>query len=763
MIRYRVPILVTFGLLALASVYFTTQLKFSFDFEQFFPRGDEDLTFFQEFIEDFEADDNFLLVALVRKEGVFDSTFLRKAHAFTLAARELPYVEESQSLTKFSYPLRTPFAITAIPAIHLDEPARYESDKARILQDERFANSLINADATALVVYLKTKDAINLDESRELMAAITPLLASYDFPETHMLGRPYLQKEMVAMQIREVTVSAGISGILVTFILYFIFRRVWGVAVAMVSIALGLLLFVGLLGATGREMNAIAALYPVLMIIVGTSDVIHIMSKYVDELRKGRPKPEAIRTTIREVGLATLLTSLTTAVGFATLLTSRVIPIRDFGINAALGVLVAFVTVILFTTSALSFLSVDQIVRRGPAQVRWERGLEWIYQLTRRRAPYIRLGAIAVVLLCAWGISRVTTNYSIINNLPRNRQLTEDFKYFERELTGFRPLEFAVFARGDYRATDYEVVREIAKIEDYLQQIDAVQGVASITTVYKSLNQMHANNRPDAYRMPPSREAFERYQRLAGQLPQQNLNVLVSRDEKKARITSRIRDIGADSIKALGTRTDAWIAANIDTSVIAVKQTGTGLIVDKNAEYIRRSLLQGLGVAVIIVSLLMALLFRNWKMLIIALIPNVFPLLLAGALLGFLGIELEAGVSIVFAVIFGIAVDDTIHFLSKYKLLRVQGHDIEAAIHITFRETGKAIVLTTIVLFFGFMVMLFSVHPPSVVIGLLISLTLASAVVSDLLLLPLLLRRLSKPNPQPVPEAQQLVQHDQRL
>lgn len=748
MIRYRVPILITFGLLALASTYFATQLRFSFDFEQFFPRGDEDLAFFQEFIEDFEADDNFLLVALVREEGVFDSSFLRKAHAFTLAARELPHVEESQSLTKFSYPLKTPFAITAIPAIHIDSPERYESDKARILRDERFANSLINADATALVVYLKTKEAMNLDESRELMDALTPLLASFDFPETHLLGRPYLQKEMVAMQIREVAVSAGISAILVTIILFFIFRRAWGVVVAMVSIALGLLLFIGLLGATGREMNAIAALYPVLMIIVGTSDVIHIMSKYVDELRKGQAKPAAIRTTIREVGMATLLTSLTTAVGFATLLTSRVIPIRDFGINAAVGVLVAFLTVILFTTSALSFLSADQIVRLGRGQARWDRAMESAYRFTQRRAPLIRFGAVVVILLCAWGISRITTNYSIVNNLPRNRQITVDFKYFERELTGFRPLEFAVFARGDYRATDYEVVSEIARIEDYLQELPAVQGVASITTLYKSLNQMHANNRPDAYRMPANRETFERYRRLAGQIPQQNLNVLVSRDEKKARITSRIRDIGADSIKALGARTDAWINTHIDTSVITVKQTGTGLIVDKNAEYIRRSLLQGLGIAILIVSLLMALLFRNWKMLIIALIPNIFPLLLAGALLGFLGIELEAGVSIVFAVIFGIAVDDTIHFLSKYKLMRMKGYDIEEAIHLTFRETGKAIVLTTIILFFGFLVMLFSIHPPSVVIGLLISLTLASALLSDLLLLPLLLRRFSKPNTQ---------------
>lgn len=137
----------------------------------------------------------------------------------------------------------------------------------------------------------------------------------------------------------------------------------------------------------------------------------------------------------------------------------------------------------------------------------------------------------------------------------------------------------------------------------------------------------------------------------------------------------------------------------------------------------------------------MGLLFRNIKMLLISLIPNILPLVFAGGLLGFLGIELEAGVSITFAIIFGIAVDDTIHFLSKYKLARDKGLDVEAALELTFTETGKAIVLTSIILFFGFLVMLFSIHPPSVTVGLLISVTLFTALIADLLLIPILIRR----------------------
>jgi predicted RND superfamily exporter protein len=224
------------------------------------------------------------------------------------------------------------------------------------------------------------------------------------------------------------------------------------------------------------------------------------------------------------------------------------------------------------------------------------------------------------------------------------------------------------------------------------------------------------------------------------QFPYQETKVLVSQDGNKARISARIKDIGADHIKSISDSIQSWINTHTNPNIATFRQTGTGLIIDKNTEYVRKNLIEGLGLAIIIVGILMALLFKNWKMLMISLIPNVFPLLVAGALLGYLGIDLEAGVSIVFAVIFGIAVDDTIHFLSKYKLALHNYHNTEEALSVTFAETGKAICLTSIILFFGFLIMLFSIHPPSVTIGLLISITLLSALFSDLLLIPVMVR-----------------------
>lgn len=737
----RWSILAAFAVLGGLSVYFGLQVKFSFDFEQFFPDGDEDLAFFREFVQEFETDDNFMLIAIQRDEGVFERKFLEQFHDFTLKTRELPYVTESQSLTKVGYPLKTPFGVTSIPAIHIGEPERYEEDKARILADERFVYNFITPDARTLTVFIKVVNSIPLEQSREFMRELDQLIAQYDFEEYHYLGRPYFQRELVAMQQREVMVSAVVSALLVSVLLWLLLRRFWGVLLSLVSIGLGMLLFVGLLGAWGRELNALSALYPLLMIIVGTSDVVHILSKYIDELVKGRSRSEAVRITVKEIGLATFMTSVTTAVGFLSLLTSRIGPIREFGVNAAIGVMVAFFTVIIFTTTLLTWFSADQISRLGKEQRMWNRLLNATYLFTRYGERRIAIGSIAMAAILLLGISLVTTNYDIVNNLPRGKKITEDFLFFERELAGFRPMEFAVYAQGDYLADDFAVLKQIDTVEQFLRGYPVIRAVNSVTTVYKSINRMNAGNNPEAYRLPGDEERFDQYRRLASKIPQAGLNVLVSKDGKKARISSRIKDCGADSIKAVGAAIDRFIAENTDASVATFRRTGTGLIIDKNSEYVRNSLFQGLGLSLLIICGLMALLFRNLRMIVISLVPNVFPLLVAGALLGYFNIELEAGISIIFTIVFGIAVDDSIHFLSRFRLLRARGIAVEEAVHATMMETGKPIVQTTILLFFGFLVLLFSINPPSVAIGLVISATLFSALVCDLLLLPVLLRR----------------------
>lgn len=745
--KIRIVILVVFAALAIASGYYMTKLKFAFSFEQFFPKGDEDLEYFQEFVKNFETDDNFMLVAIRREKGVFDQSFLKKFHDLTLKSRDLPSVVQSISLTKFGYPIKTPFAITTVPAIHVDNPEMYESDRKRLLQDERFVHNLISEDGKSLIIYLKLVDAIQLEQAKDLMQELRKLVQSYDFEQYHFLGRPYFQTQLVEMEIEEVTKSALISGVLVSIIFFFIFRRFWGVVIANVSILMGMLLFMGFMGAFGRELSAMSALYPILMIIVGTSDIVHFMSKYVDELRWGKTRTQAMMITVKEIGLATFVTAATTAVGFASLLTNRVVPIRDFGINAAVGVIIAYLTTLFFSSALMSLFSVHQITRFTGEQMGWERAMLWLHRFTKRNPRGITWSAVGATAFCFIGISMITTNYEVLNNLPGNSKIKEDFLFFEREISGFRPMEFAGYAQGDYKADDFEVVKELDKLEQHLKQYPVIQAVSSVSAVYKSINQMYAGNNQAAYRLPEDEAKFAEYRQVAKKIPQSGMNVLVSKDGTKARVTSRIRDIGADSIQIIEQSVTRWITQNINPDIIKFKITGTGMIIDKNARYIRANLLQGLAISVGIIGIMMALLFLDWRFLIIAMIPNFIPLFIAGAFLGFTGIELEAGISIIFSIVFGIAADDTIHVLGKFKLERQKGLNVEDALRITMVETCKPITFTSLILFFGFLVMLFSEHPPSFNAGWLIAVTLASGLVCETFLMPVLIRTFIKDKP----------------
>lgn len=742
--RYKKLILALFLVFTGISGYYATKLEFSFSFEQFFPKDDPDYRFYKEFIENFETDDNFFLIGLPNSTGIFDSVFLQKVSQATDAITDIPQVTAVQSLTNLDYPVRTPFGFMTIPALHIDEPNRYNEDKQVILEDRRLVNNLINEDATATCISLKCVENIGLDDSKVLIQRLDSILNAAGLKEKHYLGRAFFQTELVDFQTNEIRQSTIISGILITLFLYFLYRRPFAVIITLSTVGVGLLIFMGLLGMMGQKLTALSALFPVLMLIVGSSDVIHIFTKYTDELKIQNDKYAAMWTTIRHIGLATLITSLTTAFGFASLAASKLESIREFGLQSALGVVVAYVTVFFFMIPLLLMFH-EKLQRRDPKDENfWHKVTTSVYQSTTLHRNRILVIFSLLTLFSVIGILFIQTNYGIIDNLPRNSKVREDFLYFENNFGGFRPFEFAVTVKNDsVTVRDYAVMRDVNKLEEKLLSYPFVKTALSQATLYKSVARAFAGNQTGSYIFPEDKETFDQYTSLVENAGS-NASVMISKDETKTRLSARIKDIGANRIEEFSQEIDQWINENTDTSLVSFKRTGTGLLMDKNSIYVRENILQGLGISLILISLLMGFMLRSANMLVIALIPNLIPLLVAGGILGYFGIDLEAGISIVFAIIFGIAVDDTIHFLAKYKLLLSDGLDKETAIRKTIMETGKAIILTSVILILGFMVMVFSQNPPTFTIGLLLSATLLSALLCDLYLLPVLLRQFHK-------------------
>lgn len=734
--------IVVFILLGLFSASKLVELKFSFDFSQFFPEEDPDLAFYDSFVEEFGTDDNFLLIAVENKPDVFQQDFLNKFQAFSLESKGFEYVLESNSLTTLSYPLKTSFGYTTLPIVHINDSLQYQKDWNKIQEDSLFINVLIDEKKESLVLALQTEDNLDYKQSEVLLNTIRTSLKRQDITDYHILGRAFFYEAIVEMQRSEVLTTTIVASILVFIILLLVYRSMPVVLISVFSIAMSLLLFMGLLAALGKELNAMAAFYPVLMLIVGTSDVIHLTDSYIRKLQSGISRYAAIISSLKEVGMTTLLTSITTAVGFVTLLSSRLVSIQEFGINAAIGVLVAYTTVILLTGSLLISLPEKKLIGRKSISENWVNYLLKINTFTKNYPNHIIWGTVVFTFFCFLGIYLIKTNHEFKQTLPAKSEIAIDFEYFQNNYAGFRPLEIAVMSTDGHKVTDFEIAQEIEKLLTYLKTFKIIGNIQSANLPYKIINKANNLNSAAFFTLPDDKATFIKYQKDTRKLARKQLARFINGDETIARINGKLQDVGTDSLKINYNSIDRFAKSKLDTTLVTIKVTGKSILLDKNSEYIRSSLLEGLLYGLLLIGVIMAFVFRDIKIFLISLIPNVLPILFAGGILGFLGIPLEASLSVVFAIVFGIAVDDTIHFLGKYKLGITQGLDKEAALEKTFAQTGRALVITTIILFFGFMVMLFSIHQPSITIGLIISVTLVTALILDLLLLPVLLRKL---------------------
>ncbi len=718
-----------------------SKLYIAHDLDGFFPEKDADLDFYHQHITYFPSDENFIYIALLREEGIFDSTFLHKADEFTQACNSIPHTIGVNSLTNLQNFIKTPFGTVPVSVLHFKEPERYLTDSLRILEDERVVGRFISEDATVFSVVILHKEKASSEELKEISTATNAVVAQFEgeFEEVRVTGRALTLPVVVSKIGEEFLFYAVIATLLALTIMWLMLRRFWGVVISCFSVLIGLVWFMGFLGGTGKNLDVMSTLFPTLAVMVGLSDVIHILSKYIDEIRKGKEGKVALRIAIREIGWATLLTSTTTAVGFLSLYTANISALKTFGLYAAAGVLLTYVAVLGVMMLVLPLIPPEKLLHNNTGDF-WEKSMDALFRFVKNQKKEIPGVSALVLVVSLVGISKISTNAFLLDDLPRSHDIRKDFEFFEEKLSGARPFEVAIMPQGDHKVNDWEVLQQIDTLVTYLQNLKEIGVLISPAMIYKSMHQANNGNNLQYYRLPPDPKTLQKYERQLKQLDRRNIaKGMMTKDRKYARINGNMLDLGTEPIAELNQHINEWIAENTDKNLVQFRLTGSSIVIDKNHEYLRDSLFTGLGLAFLVVSLLMALLFRDLQMVFISLIPNIFPLLIAGAVMGYFGISLKASTCIIFTLAFGIAVDDTIHFLSKLKLQFQKGLDVDDAIRNTFLETGKALCITTFILFCGFGSLAFSDFAATFYIGLLLSITLLSALIADLFLLPVVI------------------------
>lgn len=720
----------------MASAWQASRIGFIYDLEQFFPADDEDLTYLHQFQKELERDDLFVLVAFSNKPSIYDSTFLNRVHDFSLATKEIPFVAQSEGLTTLRLPFKTPFGWSFRPAIRPSKPENYASDSSYIASAPNLIGQFVASHHEALAISIKTTHRLSQNEADRFQESLDSLCAAYQLQkQVHFGGVITTQTVFVEKIKSELLFFISLSILLVTLVLWLLYRKFWGVTIPLITVVIALIIFLGFLGITNQDFNILSTMFPTLMLIFGMSDIIHLQSKYIDSLQNGLSRRDAIRLSLKEIGTALWLTSLTTAIGFGSLFFSSTPAIKQFGVNASIGVLIAFVVVIVFGSACLSYFESAQLQRSTTGSLRWQKFNLWLYQTNRLHPKKILSITVAGILVSCLSLPFISTNSYLLGDIPADSRLRKDFQFFEQSFSGVRPFELAIEPQGNRTVFDQEVVQETQKLNQYLQQ---KHGIKSLYSPASLISQLHQSEYPSES-LPQDVGSLALLETRLRKVEDKLFYKLWNTAGDYGRISGRIRDSGSDSLIEQTKEIKAWIHQNIRTEIVQFRPTGSVLLVDKNHEYLRKNLFYSLGLAFCLIALIFAWLFKDWRMVLISIIPNVIPMLVAGATLAFTGIELKAATSVIFTVSFGIAVDDTIHFLTRYKLQRQRGDSVETALKQTFLVSGKAITITTILLMVGFISLVFSSFTGTYYVGILICVTLFSAWLSDIFIIPQLI------------------------
>lgn len=729
--------------------YEASKIKVDYEYEKYFPENSESLKYFKNYTKEFGSDNDFLFLAIKNNSGVFNAEFLQKIKELGDSISADSSVEFIISpVHNLSYFKEAGFnGIIQKPYIQTDWES-LKQDSILVANAPKLMGNIFSKTTSAISIFVKTKDRLPKAPAIALSDKLYRLLDKGDFDEYHISGRIIAQIYYVDKMIIELAIFMSSSILLVIIFLWIAFRNFWGIIIPLFTVIFSIITTVAIMQITGKSFDLLMVMLPTIIFVVGMSDLVHFLSKYYDEIRFGLNKKDAIVKAYKEVGVATFLTSLTTAIGFFSLLTADIIPIREFGIYSGIAVFVAYFFAFTMLPAIFMLLPVPKNILENKNKFQWLNGLNRSFMGIIKYRKLIVGSSLILISLSFIGISQLKVNNYLLEDLNENDPLRKDFDFLENHFSGVRPFELNIEALNGTNILDYKNVLSIDKLEKYLESKYAEKGIGfSISPLdpIKMVYYIKHKNNIEYYKIPDSEKKYSNiiYQMkmLGKNIPtdKNSLTSVLSNDSLSGRITGKINDIGGYKMKIENQNLTQFITDSIDNPNLNFKITGTALLIDKNNETLVNQLLLGLLLALIIVGIIMGIIFKSFKLVIISLIPNVIPLVMIAGIMYLGGFDIKISTSLIFTLAFGIAVDDTIHFLSKLKLELNKGHSMLFALRRSYVSTGKAIIVTTLILCGGFVTLMMSDFTSTFTMGLLISITLLIAVVVDLTILPLLL------------------------
>jgi len=565
--------------------------------------------------------------------------------------------------------------------------------------------------------------------------------------DVRVSGMPYIRTWNTKSIVDEIGIFIGAALLVTSIIFFFFFRSFRATLISMFVVIIGVMWAFGILGLFRYEITILTALIPPLIIVIGIPNCIFLINKYQQEVKKHGNQALSLQRVISKIGNATLMTNITTASGFATFIILDSDLLKEFGIVASLNIIGIFILSLLIIPIAYSFMPLPKTKHLKHLNKKWiDFFVDWMERMVRHHRIGVYITSIIVLILSIIGIYQIEITGSRIEDLPKDTHYFKDIRFFEEEFDGIMPMEIVVDTKRKNGAIKPATLKRMDQLGTVIEETPELSKSISLVNLVKYSKQAFYSGIPKYYQLPTSQENtfimdVVRKSSNDGNL----LESFVDSTGQTARITTFMRDVKIDRMEEIEQDMLQSISKFFPEERYNVFMTGKALLFLKGTKYLVKNLLLSLALAIGLISLFMAYLFRSFRMIIISLVPNLLPLVITAGLMGYLGVPIKPSTILVFSIAFGISVDDTIHFLAKYRQeLAANRWQIKKSVYAALRETGVSMFYTSIVLFFGFSVFIISSFGGTKALGGLVSATLLFAMLANLILLPSLLLSLER-------------------
>lgn len=750
LLRNRLGVLIGLILFVagLVGIILTKGLNFSTSNAQLLPSHDPVMVDFNDFKNTFGSEDNVIALGY-KDQRMADPENLQKWQNLTKEIVSLPGINGMFSMAEAQKLVRDTIqggfvSKNLIPEDHLDSWIDMRTD----INNFPFYESMLynkENDAMQAVIYmnpeivdsdLRIKDVLKINSMVNEFSKDTGI-------ELYLSGMPII-RTMNSEQIKDETIIFIFASLGVTCLIFFMFfRSVRTTLIAMSVVVCAVLLCLAMMSLLGFDITLLTALVPPLLIVIGISNCVYLINKYQSEFRVHKNKIKALQRMIMHVGNITLLTNFTTAFGFLTFIFTNSSTLQEFGIVASLNIIGIFVFSLLIIPMAYSYLPEPKERHLKHQQHKVTLGvLKFIDNVVKNHRPWIYRTTAFIMLLAIIGMFQMSTSGNLLDDMSKKAKFYKDISFFDQEFGGILPFEIVIDTKQANGISSLNTLNRMEQMNQHIDSLNLSSRTLSITELVKFAKQGYYNNDSAFYELPTTQErAFILNEiRKTETADAGMIENYVNANGSKARMTTLLKNLDSHEMEAVIEDIQVALSNYFPSDRYETYVSGVAYVFMKGTEYLIKNLLLSLSLAILMIALFMAFMFRSPQMILISLIPNIMPLLATAGLMGFLDIPIKPSTILVFSIAFGIAVDDTIHFLAKYRQeLQFFKGDIRKSVEVALNEVGNSMFYTSVVLFAGFSIFLFSGFMGIVALGGLVTFTLAMAMLSNLLVLPALL------------------------